>query len=91
VVAEAYRKYRLADVLTQHMIEEAARRRAPGLMGIVERINSQSRVTHIRNGFREVWRGTDRIVFARELGQAGYQPAHEGYGLCQQIRSSSNL
>jgi GNAT superfamily N-acetyltransferase len=69
VVDEAYRKYRLADLLTRCVVEEAARRGVPGLISIVQRLNSQARVTHVRNGFREVWKGEDCIVFAREFGK----------------------
>lgn len=67
VVDAGYRKYRLADSLTHHLIAEAKQRGVPGLISIVERSNSPARVTHMRHGFREVWRGEDRIVFAREL------------------------
>ena len=67
VVDEAYRQYRLADTLTHKLVEEAKRRGVPGLISIVARSNSAARVTHIRHGFREVWRGGDRIVFAKEL------------------------
>jgi GNAT superfamily N-acetyltransferase len=72
VVDQAYRQYRLADALTHHLVEEAKRRGVPGLISIVERSNSAARVTNVRNGFREVWRGDDRIVFARELMHAGH-------------------
>ena len=67
VVDEAYRHYRLADALTHHLVEEAKGRGIPGLISIVERSNSSARVTHVRHGFREVWKGQDRIVFAKEL------------------------
>ena len=39
VVDEAYRRYRLADILTHSVVEEARRRGVPGLISIVERSN----------------------------------------------------
>jgi GNAT superfamily N-acetyltransferase len=68
VVDEGYRKYGLSDLLTRCLVAEAKKRGVPGLLGFVERSNSRSRVTHVRNGFREVWRGEEYVVFAREFG-----------------------
>ncbi len=70
VVHEAYRKHRLADVLTQHTLDAVAQRGVPGVISFVKGWNPQSRVTHIRNGFREVWKSQDTLVYARELAMA---------------------
>jgi GNAT superfamily N-acetyltransferase len=77
VVDEAYRKYGLSDSLTRCLVEEARARGVQGLVGIIERSNSESRVTHARNGFQEIWRGEDYVVVARELGSEASN-AHKG-------------
>jgi hypothetical protein len=77
VVDEAYRKYSLSDSLTRCLVGEARARGVQGLVGIIERSNSESRVTHARNGFQEIWRGENYVVVARELiSQASN--AHKG-------------
>jgi GNAT superfamily N-acetyltransferase len=67
VVATPYRKYGVADLLMQSVLEEARRRGIRGLIGTSERANAQSRVNLVRNGYQEVWRDEDYVVFVRAV------------------------
>lgn len=67
VVDEAYRKHHLADLLTQSLSEELKKRGVPGVISIVERSNTQSRLHLQAHEFYEVWKGKDYVVLIREL------------------------
>jgi GNAT superfamily N-acetyltransferase len=67
IVAEPYRRHGVADLLMQAVFEEARRRGIPGLIGTSERANAQSRINLVRNGYQEVWRNDDYVVFVKPV------------------------
>ena len=67
VVDEPYRKYRVADLLTEHLLNEASQRKIPGILSIVEKSNFRSFRHFLRHGFQEVWGNEQSIVLGREL------------------------
>jgi GNAT superfamily N-acetyltransferase len=67
VVAEPFRKHGIADLLMRAVLEEAKRRGIKGLIGTSERSNAQSRVNLVRNGYTEVWRDDEYVVFVKPI------------------------
>lgn len=67
VVDESYRKYRVADLLTQRLLEEAERRKIPGIISFVDQSNFRSIRHFSRNGFQKVWSNENSIVFGKKL------------------------
>lgn len=67
VVEEQYRKYRIADSLTNILIKEAERRKVPGLIAIVGQSNSRSLRHFSRHNFCELWKDNNTTVLVKYL------------------------
>lgn len=67
VVDEPYRKYRIADLLTNQLIKEARYRKIPGILAVVAQSNIRSLRHFSRNDFFEVWKGKGFTVLGKDL------------------------